>query len=1587
MPLSVLQPKKSLTHQMLIKMGIRIAIVIILTTFISYWHVVSVLKSQSLGQLEKYIVERGQRESSIFTLAQDNHVVLKKAFYREREELGEHDPQAQFEQLFVKWADGTTRNRVKNQSPTNLDTTRYPSVFIGKQVTINAEIQRRVLAFYNLLKSYGPAWRSRFVDSYFLAPENIVANYWPGEPWALNATAALNIQNEEYFYVSDHKHNPARKTAWTGLYFDHVVKMWMVSVGTPVDDAQGRHIATIGNDIILNELMERTIHDTLEGAYNLILRADGRLIAHPDKITEIQERDGKFDILESGDQHLMRIFELIKNIQSGQVVIENPVEDEYLAVTKLDGPEWYFVTAYPKSLLSVPAFKTAGFILILGLISLLIEVLVLFLILRTQVAKPLHDFIFATQQIAAGNFSIKSQQPDEQGPVTQYPLPVERSDELGQLANSFHSMAAQLKTSFDTLATKNTEFQEIIADIVQVSQGLAAGNLCVTLQAEYQGDLAQIKTALERALCDLRMVTEDIIQVSQGLAVGNLQVMPIAEYRGDFVPIKEALATALINMRQVVEDIVLISKGLLLGDLSMGAQTKYQGDFVTIQDALVTALVNLSQVIEDIVQAAQGLAEGNPNFTHKAEYLGDFARIKTALEMAASKLAEATSKNAIQDWLKTGQALLNDQVSGEQELTTLAKNIIACLTTRLEAQVGMFYLVEELNRHNHTYRLKMLADYTRTQHKNVAMAFQFSEGMVGQAALDKQSILFTIDTGLAETIPRHLLAIPFSYEDIVKGVIELGFLETVTETQQEFLNQLMPNIGIAVNTAESRTQMQELLQQTQAQSGKLQYQQEELQHSNEELQSQSEQLQTQQEELRQSNEELEERSKELVRHTEEIQQKNLALEKTKAEMESAQVALETKAKELALASQYKSEFLANISHELRTPLNSMLILAQLLVENKNGNLTDKQVNSARTIYSAGSDLLTLINDILDLSKVEAGKMEVHIEQVSVVDLMEMIEQKFRPMADEKGLAFHTKVADDLPLVLHTDGQRLQQIINNLLSNAFKFTSQGEVKLDIQRSKDSPIWQGGVRGIAISVADTGIGIPEDKQKLIFEAFQQADGTTSRSYGGTGLGLSISRQLARLLGGELHLFSEEGQGSLFTLYLPEIQSVPAEMSSPPVSTGSESVGGKPTEVPTQASMQREPSGIKPLGSDPVSEDSMTDEQQPNGKSLLIIEDDRTCSNRLTALAKAKHFKCFIAEDSKTGLQLAQECQPNAIIINVGSPNIDACMTMDRLKKNPETRRIPVHFISATEQSLDAKSMGAIGYLHKPVSLEQIGDAFKKIEQVMTRQVEDLLVVVDNELHQQTILELVGGGEVQTTLAITMDIALQHLKQTPFDCLILDIDIEQGSGIKLLAQMQEGNGLCQTPVIIYAERELTPSEEASLQQCADNLMVNSVRSQEHLLEEATLFLHQLESHLPANKRKLLRMVHDKAAILRHKKVLIADDDMRNTYAVASVLEDREMEIVCAKNGNEALAKLEEHDDIAIVLMDIMMPEMDGYQTIQAIRKKNRFHKLPIVALTAKAMKSDKAKCIEAGANDYLSKPVDTDKLISLMRVWLYR
>jgi CheY-like chemotaxis protein/signal transduction histidine kinase len=842
-----------------------------------------------------------------------------------------------------------------------------------------------------------------------------------------------------------------------------------------------------------------------------------------------------------------------------------------------------------------------------------------------------------------------------------------------------------------------------------------------------------------------------------------------------------------------------------------------------------------------------------------------------------------------------------------------------------------------------------------------------------------------VSSGLGEAPPRNIVVLPVLFEGEVKAVIELSTFSTFKDTHLTFLDQLTESIGIVLNTIEANTRTEDLLQQSQSLAAELQSQQDELKKTNEQLEQQAESLReseellkSQQEELQQTNEELQEKAALLARQKAEVEAKNREVEEARYEMEE-------KAEQLALTSKYKSEFLANMSHELRTPLNSMLILSRQLAENRDENLTNKQVQFAETIHSSGSDLLSLINDILDLSKIESGMMGIEVSEVAINEITGQLERNFHQVAQDKNLEFAVELGAELGKSLQTDAKRLQQIMMNLLSNAFKFTEQGKIVLRIDNAPRNETYHldslnRATEVLAFSVQDTGIGIPTEKQRIIFEAFQQADGTTSRKYGGTGLGLSISREIARLLGGEIRVTSTPGEGSTFTLYLPR--------DYVPVS-GPQTVQAKPRATQPSA----EWSLVDGLDSEALlaaEAGAIEDDRysiEPDDRVVLIVEDDINFATILLDLAREKGFKGLVATTGAIALALAKKYKPAAITLDIRLPDRDGWTVLDRLKHDSQTSFIPVHIITVEEQRQRALQQGAFTHIQKPVSHEDLTSAFDSIASFAERRIKKLLVVEDDDAQRMSVVELIGNGDVHTTAVATGTEALSALKDEQFDCMVLDLRLPDMSGFELIERLQSELGKYDLPIIIYTGKELTHKEEVHLKKVADAIIVKEASSPERLLAETALFLHRVEANLPEQKRRMLEKLHRRDPVLAGRKVLVVDDDVRNIFALTSALEAHSMEVLHAENGYEGIELLKSTPGIEAVLMDIMMPEMDGYEAISAIREMEQFKQLPIIALTAKAMKADRDRCLEVGASDYISKPLDVDQLLSLLRVWLYR
>lgn len=1006
----------------------------------------------------------------------------------------------------------------------------------------------------------------------------------------------------------------------------------------------------------------------------------------------------------------------------------------------------------------------------------------------------------------------------------------------------------------------------------------------------------------------------------------------------------------------------------------------------------------ISGPLEKGVRFAEAISAGDLNARLHLARRDELGLLAKSLNRMARNLREM-------NWVSQGKAGLDDVLRGEHLPEELSKFFIHYICKHLNCPMGLFFLHEN-------EELVLTASYAFTSRKGNFSRFCLGEGLVGQAGLEKTVLTFTglqgnaptYNNGTEEIIPTHFLAAPLLVEDKLIAVFLLASDNDFSPLQQQFIKEILLNAGILFNMALSRGTINTLLNQAQEQQEKLRVANEELEEQTNMLKNSQAELQAQQEELRVTNEELTEQAEALKKSEQRLQEQQAELQfandklgERTTELEEQKYAIRKKnkdllrsRKELEAASKYKSEFLANMSHELRTPLNSILILSQLLSQNKDSNLSERQVESAKAIHSSGADLLKLINEILDLSKIEAGRVELHLEEMSMSSMIADLQRIFQGVAANKKISFVVDLNTNVPESIVTDPHRVQQILRNLLSNAFKFTSQGSVSLIISRpQKDADIPESIApgQGICIAVRDQGIGIPKDKQESIFEAFRQADGSTSRKYGGTGLGLSISRELAKLLGGEITLESEEDKGATFTLILPEAhpgaQNMLTNMGTPPKTEST-------TEEDVPEDDHLEDSARPFFQASAPSQNYLTDDRDsiaPGDKLILIVEDDLNFARILRDQARDLGFKTLVAPDGETGLHYADFYSPSAIILDIGLPGVDGWAVMERLKNDATTRHIPVHFISAEDSTLDAMRMGAIGFLTKPVDMETLQKTFDKIIGFIEKPIRRLLVVDDDPIQRESIKALIGEGDVETITAGSGAETLDLLKTQDFDCMILDLGLPDMSGFEVLQKIRSGQGNTNLPVVVYTGRELSTDEEHNIKKYAESIIVKGVRSPERLLEETTLFLHRLEGNLPKSAQQIEEPTVSKESPLDGRTILLVDDDMRNVFALSSVLEDKGLEIIIARDGQESLNQLKGNPSIDLVLMDIMMPVMDGYEAMRQIRKNPDWKDLPIIALTAKAMKGDKGKCIDAGANDYLAKPVDTDKLLSLLRVWLYR
>jgi HAMP domain-containing protein/CheY-like chemotaxis protein/signal transduction histidine kinase len=1141
-----------------------------------------------------------------------------------------------------------------------------------------------------------------------------------------------------------------------------------------------------------------------------------------------------------------------------------------------------------------------------------------------------------------------------------------------------------------------------VRNIAEVTTAVARGDLSRKITVDVKGEILELKNTINTMVDQLNAFAGEVTRVArevgtEGKLGGQAQVPGVA---GTWKDLTDTVNFMAANLTEQVRGIVKVVTAVANGDLKQNLTVKSKGEVAALADTInnmtetlatfadqVTSVArevgvegrlggqanvpgaagtwkdltgnvnllaaNLTSQVRAIAEVATAVTKGDLTRSIQVDARGEVSELKDNINTMITNLRLTTDLNTEQDWLKTNLARFTNMLQGQRDLATVGRLLLPELTPLVNAHRGVIYQVQNED----SPQLRLLAAYASDGANPHAQIIQVGEGLIGQCAMDKRQRLVSdipddaipINSALLRMAPKNLVVLPVLFENQVKAVIELASVSTFTTSQMAFLEQLTDSIGIVLNSIEATMQTEGLLTQSQQLAGE---------------------LQTQQKELQQTNEQLEQKAQQLAERNVEVERKN-------QEIEQARRALEEKATELSLTSKYKSEFLANMSHELRTPLNSILILGQQLTENPDGNLTAKQVEFARTIHGAGTDLLNLISDILDLSKIESGTVTVEAEDILTTSLLETVGRPFRHEAENRQLTFDVAIDPHLGRSIYTDSKRLQQVLKNLLSNAFKFTAEGGVRLSVSAalggwSAEHPVLNHSPAVVAFEVSDTGIGIPQDKQKLIFEAFQQADAGTSRKYGGTGLGLAISRELASLLGGEIHLQSTPGKGSIFTLYLPLKYSGPtiAPRTSPPSQFGS---------APAMPTVTQE-RVIEQLPDDRLN-------LEPGETILLIVEDDPHYARVLVDLARDKGFKVLVAARGAEALDLAKQYQPTAISLDVFLPDMLGWTVLSQLKHNPLTRHIPVQIITLDEDRQHALARGAFSFVSKPTTTEGVAAALSQIKEYAKPRRKRLLIVEDNAAEQMSIKELLGHDDIEIVTADTGAGALSTLRDHPCDCVVLDLRLPDMSGFEVLDSIRRDDTLPDVPVVVFTGRELSVEEDAELHTMARSIVVKGVESPERLLDETSLFLHRVITELPIEKQRMLEKLNSSDEDLVGRTALLVDDDARNIFALSSVLERRGMKVLTATTGSEAVALVGTHPEIAVVLMDIMMPQMDGYQTIGVIRTDPAFRRLPIIALTAKAMKGDREKCLEAGASDYLAKPVNTEQLLLAIRMWLHR
>ena len=1091
-----------------------------------------------------------------------------------------------------------------------------------------------------------------------------------------------------------------------------------------------------------------------------------------------------------------------------------------------------------------------------------------------------------------------------------------------------------------------------------------------------------------------------IVRVVTAVANGDLKRKLVLEAKGEIAALADTINEMIDTLATFADQVTTVAREVGV-EGKLGGQARVPGAagiWSDLTNNVNQLAANLTTQVRAIGEVARAVAKGDLARSISVEAQGELAALKDNINEMILNLKDTTRKNTEQDWLKSNLAKFTRMVQGQKDLVTFSKLVLSELAPLVGAQHGVFYLSD--NEGDRTL-MKMFASYAFRERKGIANRFELGEGLVGQCALEKERILITevpnnyikINSGLGEGTPLNIVVLPVLFEGEVKAVCELASFQSFSEIHLALLDQLTESIGIALNTISATMRTEELLKESQALAEKLQTQQEELTKTNRRLEQQAatlqtseELLRTQQDQLQKKNEELQEKAILLAEQKSEVEDKN-------REVEHARRALEDKAQQLELTSRYKSEFLANMSHELRTPLNNLLILARMLSENVDRNLNDKQVKYAETIHASGQDLLVLINDILDLARIESGNMLIELTDVTFQEITRTTERMFRHVADTKSLGFQIDLDPSLPTSMNTDPSRLQQVIKNLLANAFKFTEQGTVRLRV-----APVatgWTPGLKQldaaqsvIAFSVQDTGIGIPVDKQRLIFEAFQQADGTTSRKYGGTGLGLSISREIVRLLGGEIKLQSELGKGSTFTVFLPSKMAAPQSVLKPQSQPQPKEAIERPQLVPPATQSVHNPLPLEVRGELRSQSQEFEDDRntlRPGDQVVLIVENDLTFASLLLEVVRTRTLKGVIATRGVHALNLARELKPAAITLDILLPDCSGFSVLERLKRDPLTSHIPVHVVSIAEEKTRALALGGASFTQKSSGAQVLASIVDRIRRTIDEKEHHVLVVSSDETRRKEIIEVIGNGTVHSYPAASIADAVGACAMQQFDCIVASPTLDDGTVAELIERTQVLYRDQWLRVIAYSPEPIPSDISGRLQVLADNVVVRTTNSAGELLEVASIFLHRDESQLSEPKQRLLSQIRRNDPKLAGRRVLMVDDDARNIFAITSALETAQVEVVYAENGRVALERLQSTPDIDLVLMDIMMPEMDGYAATKAIREMDRFQTLPIIAVTAKAMVGDREKCIQAGASDYIPKPVDLEQLFSLLRVWL--